>query len=125
VSAGMAYYRDRTIGLSIPILDTEAKLDSTFKHEYAHLLAYARQGKKGAGHGPAWQQAMRDLGEEPVVHHRYEVNRNQPRQQVLYKCKRCGLLLTRKRRLPRRRKYVHAQCGGALTFHGVQAVETV
>jgi SprT protein len=119
----MAYYRERSIGLSSLILDTPERLDSTLRHEYAHLLAYARHGRKGAGHGPAWQQAMVDLGEEPVVHHRYEVHRNQARQQVLYVCKRCGNLLPRKRRLPKRRRYVHAQCGGALSFHSVQTLE--
>lgn len=115
----MAYYRRRAIGLGAAVADTREKVVSTLIHEYAHLLAYARYGQAGAGHGVAWQAAMRELGVEPKVRHTYEVARNKPRQQVVYRCLRCGSEISRSRRLPRGRKYVHASCGGGLRLERV------
>jgi predicted SprT family Zn-dependent metalloprotease len=122
VSAGMAYFQKGSIGLSIPLLDSEERLISTLKHEYAHLLAYSRHGRKGTGHGIHWRNAMVELGEKPEVHHRYEVERNKPRQEVLYVCKKCGALIPRNRRLPKRRKYLHAACGGPIALQGVKPI---
>ncbi len=114
VTAGMAYYRARTIGLSSIVLRTESALRETVIHEYAHLLAVHRRGERGKGHGEPWRQAMRDLGSEPRVRHTYQVERNKARQRVDYQCIRCGELIFRKRRLPGRRRYIHAVCGGDL-----------
>jgi SprT protein len=119
VSAGIAYWTRGHIGLSLYLLDTAERLEVTLVHEYAHLLAVHRHGKAGAGHGPHWQQAMRDLGAEPIVRHRYDVVRNAERQEVEYSCVLCGVKLRRHRRLPRNRKYVHAGCGGSLKLEGV------
>lgn len=114
VTAGMAYYRVRTIGLSHIVIRDETALRDTLIHEYAHLLAVHRSGNRGKGHGHAWRQAMRDMGAEPKVRHNYCVERNQARQRVDYQCQRCGAVIERKRRLPRRKRYVHAVCGGDL-----------
>lgn len=116
VSAGLAYYETRQIALSGLLLTDEARLRDTLIHEYAHLLAVARHGKKAAGHGRCWKQAMLDLGAEPAVRHRYEVERNKPRQQVGYVCAKCGGTIVRNRRLPRKRKYLHTSCGGPIRF---------
>lgn len=122
VSAGIAKYRERQIVLSRLLLVDEARLDSTLKHEYAHHLAVARHGRRAAGHGPHWQAAMRELGLEPKVRHDYPVERNAPRQEVGYRCRRCGALITRTRRLNRRRKYFHSLCGGPLKLEYVKSV---
>lgn len=123
VTAGIAFYHRREIVLSTLVLNTQERLESTLKHEYAHLLAVSRHGlKKGAGHGAAWRQAMRDLGLKPVVHHNYEVQRNSTRQKVVYRCMKCGTKVDRARRLPRRRRYVHANCGGDLKLESVKRV---
>ena len=119
VSAGIAYYRAGAIALSRIVLTTEERMRGTLIHEYAHLLAVHRSGQKGAGHGEPWKLAMRDLGEEPRVRHTYEVRRNTKRQAVAYRCKKCGVVIQRSRRLPRHRKYVHAQCGGGLKLEAV------
>lgn len=116
VTAGIAYHRDNRIALSRLVLTDLERLDETVRHEYAHLLAVVRHGPSAAGHTPEWRQAMLDLGLEPRVHHTYEVRRNRPRQQVAYRCQRCGCLILRRRRLPRRRRYVHAGCGGQVRF---------
>lgn len=119
-TAGMAYFRRRAIGLGAAVLTTPERLVDTLVHEYAHLLAFARHGAGGLGHGPAWRQAMADLGAEPRVHHAYEVARNAPRQRVVYRCVRCGAAIERRRRLPKGRTYVHARCGGGLRLEGVR-----
>ena len=121
VSAGMAYYKLNVIGLSVHVLATEAAVLDTLIHEYAHLLAYERAGKRGANHGPAWQAAMTELGRPPKVRHNYSVSRNSKRQEVGYQCLRCGETFIRSRRLPRRRKYVHAVCGGDLRLAFIRA----
>jgi predicted SprT family Zn-dependent metalloprotease len=120
VTAGTAYYKTGEIVLSRTLLCTTERLDNTLKHEYAHLLAVKRHGRKAAGHGVHWKQAMADLGLQPVVRHTYEVQRNQPRQKVEYRCDRCGHTFTRSRRLPRRRKYFHVHCGGPIKLMQVQ-----
>jgi SprT protein len=122
VTAGVAYTKLGTIGLSRLVLRDEAAIATTLKHEYAHLLAVARHGTKAANHGKYWQAAMLELGEQPEVRHRYEVERNSARQWVAYRCLKCGQTLTRRRRLPRGKKYVHATCGGDLRLIAVQRV---
>lgn len=122
VTAGLAYYRKGVIGLSNRVLKDEKAVLDTLLHEYAHLLAVARHGVAAAGHGPAWRQAMHDLGQEPKVRHNYEVERNVTRQAVTYLCVKCGLQITRARRLPKRRRYVHANCGGDLRLAKVERV---
>jgi SprT protein len=124
VSAGMAYFRTGLIGLSSRVLDDSEKLRLTLVHEYAHLLAVDRHGRKAAGHGPLWQNVMIELGAAPTVRHRYQVERNQPRQRVTYLCVRCGTLVHRARRLPKRRRYVHAPCGGNLKLQSVEKITT-
>lgn len=119
VTAGIAYYREWRIGLSHIVLVEEVAVRDTLIHEYAHLLAVARHGPKAANHGRYWQQAMRDLGAEPVVRHRYAVVRNERRQTVTYRCERCGKTFQRHRRLPKKGEWIHANCGGSLALVSV------
>ncbi|MBI1331499.1 MAG: SprT-like domain-containing protein [Armatimonadetes bacterium] len=120
VTAGMAHYQQGLISLSSIVLKDPDHVRETLLHEYAHLLAFARHGRRGAGHGKHWRQAMVDLGLEPKVHHHYEVVRNQSHQKVVYRCKRCGYTFDRKRRLPQRKRYFHRDCGGQIAFVEVQ-----
>lgn len=123
VTAGMAYYKLNLIGLSRHVLNTKESVEDTIIHEYAHLMAFERAGRRGAGHGAPWQQAMQELGRTPKVRHTYQVTRNTKRQEVGYLCLRCGQTILRSRRLPRRRKYVHASCGGDLRLAFVRSRE--
>ena len=114
VTAGQAFCKPNCICLSSLLLTSKERLRSTLIHEYAHLLAFHRGGQKAANHGAVWKQAMAELGEPPIVRHTYEVERNTRRQSVLLKCKKCGLTFARRRRLPRNRRYLHLDCGGAI-----------
>jgi SprT protein len=122
VTAGVAYYQEQRIALSKLVLKTPEQLRETLLHEYAHLLAVHRAGRKGIGHGAPWKQAMIDLGLEPKVHHKFDVKRNQSRQEVVYLCKRCGSEIIRKRKLNPRRRYMHLRCGGLIKFQAVRDV---
>jgi len=120
VTAGMAYYKIGTIGLSFRVLTTPEAVRETLLHEYAHLLAFQRHGQKAANHGPFWQKAMLDLGQKPVVRHKYEVERNVSRQKITYECVKCKKTFLRNRRLPMKRKYVHVNCGGELKLKKIE-----
>lgn len=113
-TAGTADFVKFHISLNKKLLCTEERLRLTTLHEYAHLLAVARVGTKGRGHGPAWRQAMQDLGLPVRVRHDYEVQRNETRSLVVYACQKCHFRFQRRRALPRKGKYIHAGCGGAL-----------
>lgn len=120
VSAGLAYFRTNTIGLSSRLLTDEERLRSTLVHEYAHLLAVERHGRKAIGHGDYWKKTMVELGEEPKRTHCYQVERNAPRQKVTYACARCGKTFHRTRRFPRKSRYLHINCGGDLKLVAVE-----
>ncbi len=123
VSAGMAYCSRGKIGLSTTVLHTPRQVEETLVHEYAHLLAFSRHGRKSVGHGPLWQEAMADLGAKPEVRHRYKtVKRNQARQEILYRCDRCGCEFSRTRRFAKGRRYLHVDCGGLLKLHEVRRI---
>jgi predicted SprT family Zn-dependent metalloprotease len=122
VTAGMAYYKSRTIGLSEIVLRDEASLHDTLVHEYAHFLAVYRHGLRERAHGPGWRRAMHDLGAEPKVRHNYDVERNASHLQVTYECLRCGKNFNRRRRLPRGGHFVHARCGGELRLTQIRRV---
>lgn len=120
-TAGRASFRLNTIQLSFHILQDDAALESTLIHEYAHLLAHHRHGKRGMDHGFAWKKAMRDLGHQPKVTHSFDCARNVSRQVVRYRCQKCGEMLERTRRLPKNRQFVHISCGGPIVFVEVLA----
>ena len=67
VTAGMAHYQHGMITLSVVVLKNPVHIRETLLHEYAHLLAFDRHGKRGAGHGKHWRQAMIDLGLEELI----------------------------------------------------------
>lgn len=119
-TAGTAHYDRWAIGLSRQLICDGERLRDTLLHEYAHLLAFDRAGKAGRGHGPAWREAMADLGLSAEVVHRYECRRNRPRRRVVYACRSCGMEIVRLRLLPKRRQYIHAGCGGGIAFVRVE-----
>lgn len=125
VTAGSAHFRTNAISLSKLVLTDTERVRTTLIHEYAHLLAVKRHGTKAAAHGKEWRAAMLELGLDPVVCHRYEVRRNTNRQQVTYLCLKCGEKLPRSRKLPKRKLFVHATCGGRLRLHEVVRLEEV
>lgn len=113
-TAGTATYGLNCIALGPKVLATPEQLAKTLRHEFAHLLAFEKYGPGGRGHGAAWCEMMRRLGEEPTVKHRYDCKRNESRFVVRYRCEKCAATFDRRRLFARGRVYVHATCGGRL-----------
>jgi predicted SprT family Zn-dependent metalloprotease len=123
VTAGYARWRERLIVLSTSVLTTPEQVLDTLRHEFAHLLAVSRFGRRGDGHGEPWRQAMRDLGLEPRVHHSYDVVRNRKHQEVEYHCEGCGKVYLRQRQFARRWRYF-CRCGGTFKLATVRKLTT-
>lgn len=114
VTAGKAFLRDNLICLSKPLLTTPVRVRDTVLHEYAHLYVHEQCGFSAKPHGKEWRSAMRLLGLEPEVTHKYDCHRREARAKHAYPCERCGEIIHRMRPLRWGQKYVHVGCGGRI-----------
>jgi SprT protein len=115
-TAGRAHLKESLITLSVNLCVDEERVKSVLRHEYAHLMVYDRYGAFVRPHGREWKEAMRELGEPPLVRHSFEVARNRTRTMALYRCERCKTELALRKRLRRGVRYFHVGCGGKLKF---------
>ena len=108
-AAGRAFARQSRIELNprlqdLPEGDREAELRNTFLHELAHLVAYARAGRKRIQpHGEEWRQACHDLdipGEDRC--HALDFKPRRQARKYAYTCPQCDAVIQRVRRLGRR-----------------------
>lgn len=95
----------------------EPKLVETFLHELAHCLDHLtnQKGKPyRRAHGPGWRRWASALGIVPERCGESEALQqlHAQRLKVVAVCKKCGFELQRIKRLPRKRKYSHTDCGG-------------
>lgn len=91
-TAGRASWPDGLIELNPRLKEFgEEELWSTLRHELAHLVAYARVGRRRvAPHGPEWRQACVDLGipnERP--YHDLPLPSRRMKRKHLYVCRNC------------------------------------
>jgi len=107
------------IEIRLQFSQEEELLIETFLHELAHCLDHlsnqAGQPYRKA-HGPGWRNWAVALGIEPSRCGESRVLRDlvESRLKVVAVCIDCGYELRRLRKLPRRRRYIHPQCGGRL-----------
>lgn len=108
-AAGRAYAKDWVIELNprlqdLPEESRDAELRATFLHELAHLVAFARVGRKRiAPHGPEWRQACRDLGiPDEDRCHALDFQPRRIARKYAYTCPACDAVIQRVRRLSRR-----------------------
>ncbi len=108
-AAGRALTKDWSIELNPRLQDLpgglrEAELRATFLHELAHLVAFARAGKRRiAPHGPEWREACRDLGipgEDRC--HSLDFQPRRFERKYAYVCPNCAAVIQRVRRIRRR-----------------------
>ncbi|MFN7172122.1 MAG: SprT-like domain-containing protein [Fimbriimonadaceae bacterium] len=123
VTAGRAHLKQSLITLSVNLCINEERVRGVLLHEYAHLMVYDRHGASVRPHGLEWKQAMKEMGEPPLVRHSFEVVRNTKRTVALYQCERCKTELALRKRLRRGVRYAHVNCGGKLKFLGHAEVE--
>jgi SprT protein len=107
-SAGRAFYRDARIELnprlqSLPSGQREEEIHRTFLHELAHLVAFARAGRKRIQpHGQEWQDACHDLGiPDEDRCHALDFQPRRLKRRYAYACGHCGAVIHRVRRLRR------------------------
>jgi SprT protein len=121
-AAGRAFVKDSRIELNprlqdLPDDQRELELRSTFLHELAHLVAFARAGRRRIQpHGIEWQQACHDLGipgEDRC--HALDFKPRRLARKYAYTCPHCRAVIDRVRRLSRRvacYKCCRAHAGG-------------
>ncbi len=108
-AAGRAFTRDFRVELNPRLQDLpdglrETELRNTFLHELAHLVAFARAGRKRIPpHGIEWQKACQDLGipgEDRC--HALDFKPRRLARKFAYTCPNCLAVIERVRRLSRR-----------------------
>lgn len=107
-AAGRAFARESRIELNprlqdLPPESRDSELRNTFLHELAHLVVFARAGRKRiAPHGPEWREACHDLGipgEDRC--HALDFQPRRLERKFAYSCPGCGAVIRRVRRLRR------------------------
>ena len=75
MAAGQANYRENKIRLNRELLKKHEIdfIEQTVPHEYAHLVAYRKFGKRIRPHGKEWRSVMLALGAEPHRTNNYRV----------------------------------------------------
>ncbi len=115
-AAGRAFAKEWRIELNprlqdLPEETRETELRATFLHELAHLVAFARAGRRRiAPHGSEWREACRDLGipgEDRC--HALDFQPRRLERKYAYTCPSCEAVIRRVRRL-RRRVACYACC---------------
>lgn len=106
------------MAIRLQFAQEEDQLRQTLLHEVAHFLDHQTREPAGAyrnPHGRSWLSWLRLIGGQQDVGDSAEMARLYRRRlKPVARCKRCGLLLKRLRRLPKSRRWLHADCGGLL-----------
>ena len=101
-TAGNASYHCALITLNPLLQDISVQeIDRTLRHELAHLISYARAGRRRIDpHGPEWRLACADLGiPEEARCHNLPLPRRRQRPKQAYQCPNCLEVLLRIRPL--------------------------
>lgn len=109
----------RPVAIRLQFALPEDELIETFLHELAHCLDHLTNQKGRSyrqAHGDGWKKwaaafgiAPASCGKSATLHRLRE-----QRLKVVAICQKCGFEVRRLRRFPRRRKYLHIECGGKL-----------
>ena len=118
--AGQANYPKNKIRFNRDLLEkyTDDFISQTVPHEFAHLVAYTKFGRRIKPHGAEWKSVMVALGVKPVRTHSFEVVPARQLKRFPYKCDCAGspheLSTIRHNRAQRGRLYICKKCGKAL-----------
>ena len=104
------------LGIRLQPRQESSQLAMTLLHELAHACDHLASGnphRHRCTHGAGWQRWARAFGIEParVGHSPALAELRRERLKPVAVCERCGCVFHRLRRLPRRRQWVHPECG--------------
>ncbi|HEY2573593.1 MAG TPA: SprT-like domain-containing protein [Verrucomicrobiaceae bacterium] len=102
-TAGYAKWPEWLVELNPRLKEFEGQTEHTLKHELAHLVAYARAGRRRIEpHGPEWRKACADLGiPHERASHTMPLPRHRQRRKFSYVCPGCGTTSERVRKFRR------------------------
>ena len=119
-AAGQANYPKNKIRFNRDLLEkyTDEFVSQTVPHEFAHLVAYSKFGRRIRPHGVEWKSVMVALGVKPVRTHSFEVIPARRLKRFPYKCNCFDLFhelsTIRHNRIQRGKLYICKKCGKAL-----------
>jgi SprT protein len=120
LAAGQANYQHNRIRLNRELLEKYAAdfIAQTVPHEFAHLVAYQKFGRRIKPHGSEWKSVMVALGAEPSRTHSFKVAPTRRLRRFLYQCN-CPsssyeLTSVRHNRIQRGHIYLCNKCGSSL-----------
>ena len=102
-TAGYARWPQWLVELNPRLVEFEGQVDRTLKHELAHLIAYARAGRrKIEPHGWEWRKACADLGiPDESARHTLPLPRTKQKRKFVYACPVCQTTVERVKRFRR------------------------
>ena len=119
-AAGQANYRENKIRFNRQLLEkyTPEFVDQTVPHEFAHLVAYQKFGRRIRPHGMEWKRVMEAFGVDPARTHSFDVAPTRRLKRFHYRCHCPGsdyqLSSIRHNRVQRGGIYLCRKCGCAL-----------
>jgi len=102
-TAGYAKWPMWKVELNPLLAEFPGQVDRTLKHELAHLIAYARAGRKRIDpHGKEWRKACADLGiPDESARHTLPLPRSKQARNFTYQCPSCQVKVERVRKFQR------------------------
>ncbi len=101
-TAGLAYIGKHLVVLN-PKFQNQPDLETTLKHELAHILSWYRSSNRIPAHGPEWRQACSDLGIPNETRcHDFPVKRAVMTRKFFYQCPGCKVVIPRVRKYKKR-----------------------
>ena len=87
-SAGQANYRTNRIRLNRQLLEkyTTEFVVQTVPHEFAHLVAHKKFGRRIKPHGHEWRSVMIALGAKPSRTHNFAVSPTRKLRRYMFQC---------------------------------------
>lgn len=102
-TAGYAKWPMWKVELNPRLAEFSGQVDRTLKHELAHLIAYARAGRRRIEpHGKEWRKACADLGiPDESARHTLPLPRTRQSRNFTYQCPSCTVKVERVRKFQR------------------------
>lgn len=102
-TAGYAKWPQWLIELNPRLREFDGQIERTMKHELAHLIAYARAGRKRIEpHGPEWHKACTEIGiPDESARHTLPLPRSKQERKFTYVCQHCGFTVARVKKFRR------------------------